>query len=137
MLIKCPECANDVSSAASSCPKCGHPILPTLRQSPPASPVDRDYMEYDARKKSVGLAYVFLIFLGGLGIHRFYLNNMVGFVFPILWVGGVLIAMTGNPLGIVMMIGAGGFMLVDLFLLPGLVREYNLSLAANLGTMKV
>ncbi|MDB6040693.1 MAG: Zinc-ribbon protein [Verrucomicrobiales bacterium] len=25
-LIKCPECSNDVSDKASSCPKCGYPI---------------------------------------------------------------------------------------------------------------
>lgn len=25
-LIKCPECGNDVSSSATSCPKCGYPI---------------------------------------------------------------------------------------------------------------
>lgn len=26
MLIKCPECDNDVSSEATACPKCGHPL---------------------------------------------------------------------------------------------------------------
>lgn len=26
MLVKCPECANDVSDAAAACPKCGHPM---------------------------------------------------------------------------------------------------------------
>lgn len=25
-LVKCPECAASVSSAAAACPKCGHPI---------------------------------------------------------------------------------------------------------------
>lgn len=25
-LIKCPECSNQVSAQASSCPKCGHPL---------------------------------------------------------------------------------------------------------------
>lgn len=27
-LFSCPSCGNDVSSAASSCPKCGHPFFP-------------------------------------------------------------------------------------------------------------
>lgn len=27
-LIKCPECGKEVSSSASSCPNCGHPISP-------------------------------------------------------------------------------------------------------------
>jgi hypothetical protein len=26
MLIKCPACSNDVSTSATSCPKCGHPL---------------------------------------------------------------------------------------------------------------
>ena len=38
-------------------------------------------MEYDARKKSLGLAYVFLIFLG-VGVRQFYLNNIGGIAFP-------------------------------------------------------
>lgn len=35
-LVKCPTCANDVSSAAASCPACGHPLaedpMPTREQ---------------------------------------------------------------------------------------------------------
>lgn len=27
-LIKCPECGKEVSSGATSCPNCGHPISP-------------------------------------------------------------------------------------------------------------
>ena len=36
MLVKCPECANDVSSEAASCPKCGHPMAakPTAPPEP-------------------------------------------------------------------------------------------------------
>lgn len=29
MLVKCPECGNDMSSSAASCPKCGHPNAET------------------------------------------------------------------------------------------------------------
>lgn len=29
MLVKCLECGNEVSSQASSCPKCGHPVAPS------------------------------------------------------------------------------------------------------------
>ena len=32
-LIKCPECGNEVSSAAMSCPKCGYPIATTSSTS--------------------------------------------------------------------------------------------------------
>lgn len=26
-LVKCPECGNDISDKAKSCPKCGHPMM--------------------------------------------------------------------------------------------------------------
>jgi hypothetical protein len=31
-LIKCPECSNEVSDKAASCPKCGHPLQATAPQ---------------------------------------------------------------------------------------------------------
>lgn len=34
MLTKCPECANDVSSAATACPKCGHPLVLKSAETP-------------------------------------------------------------------------------------------------------
>lgn len=37
-LISCPECAKDVSSAAASCPHCGHPIRPSAEPDPPPVP---------------------------------------------------------------------------------------------------
>ena len=33
-LIKCPECARDVSDQAASCPQCGYPIQRTSRTAP-------------------------------------------------------------------------------------------------------
>ncbi|HEY3242135.1 MAG TPA: NINE protein [Phycisphaerae bacterium] len=68
--------------------------------------------------KSIGVAYVLWFFLGVLGIHRFYLNR-VG--------TGVLWLLTGGLLGI-------GW-LVDLFLIPGMVRQANLEEAVmRIGT---
>lgn len=40
MLIKCPECDRDVSSSASACPNCGHPI-------------DMDSGPFGARKRGI------------------------------------------------------------------------------------
>ena len=28
-MIQCPECGKQISSAAASCPNCGHPLTPT------------------------------------------------------------------------------------------------------------
>lgn len=55
-LIKCPECENSFSDKALSCPSCG------FRAGKYAG-------------KSKGLALVLAIFLGGLGIHKFYLGQ--------------------------------------------------------------
>ena len=58
--------------------------------------------------KTTFTAYLLLIFLGGLGIHRFYLGKNGT---------GVLYLLTGGLLGI----GC----IVDLFLIPSMVQEAN------------
>lgn len=40
-LIKCPECGKEVSSGATSCPNCGHPISPQKEISYKAVTVDQ------------------------------------------------------------------------------------------------
>lgn len=55
-LIKCPECENSFSDKALSCPSCG------FRAG-----------KYAGKSKS--LAIVLAIFLGGFGIHKFYLGQ--------------------------------------------------------------
>src|SRR5690242_15818053 len=46
-LIKCPECAKDVSDAAAACPHCGHPI----RQAPPTPAIATAAPERSATTK--------------------------------------------------------------------------------------
>jgi TM2 domain-containing membrane protein YozV len=74
--------------------------------------------------KEVGIAYLFLFLLGGFSAHRFYLG-LVGsaIVFNVLWWGGWILA--GLAIGIPMMVAAGIWWFVDLFLLPSLVRNAN------------
>jgi TM2 domain-containing membrane protein YozV len=74
--------------------------------------------------KEVGIAYILLLLLGGFAAHRFYVGrtgSAVGFL--ILWWGGWLLA--ALAIGIPMLIAGGIWLLVDLFLLPSLVREAN------------
>jgi TM2 domain-containing membrane protein YozV len=53
-------------------------------------------------QKSNVLAYVLWFFLGGLGIHQFYLgNNARGLLNLILGVGTAILGMTGLPFGII------------------------------------
>ncbi|RDI40132.1 TM2 domain-containing protein [Falsibacillus pallidus] len=59
-------------------------------------------------KKDLVIAYVLLIFLGSLGIHKFYLGKVgmgIAYIFTLGFLG----------------IGC----LIDLFTLPGQVRKYN------------
>ena len=74
--------------------------------------------------KEVGIAYLFLLLLGGFSAHRFYLG-LIGsaIVFNVLWWGGWLLV--GFAVGIPMLIAAAIWWFVDLFLLPALVRNAN------------
>ena len=58
--------------------------------------------------KSTVVAYLLWFFLGGLGIHRFYLGRPISGIFYLLTVGGFVIGW-----------------IIDLFLVPGMVRQEN------------
>lgn len=83
----------------------------------------RAHMMYDANRKSTGVAYLLCIFLGGFGAHRFYLGRTGSTVAQLALglVGWVTAFLTWIPLGI--------WLLVDLFLIPGIAREQNMALA--------
>ena len=77
---------------------------------------------FEANRKSVAAAYLFWIFLGALGAHRFYAGSkktgiaqLVLLCIPI--VGWALL---------------GLWLLADLFLIPGLVRDHNMQLIEEL-----
>ncbi len=74
--------------------------------------------------KEAGIAYVLAIFLGTLGIHRFYLGR-VGTAIAILSLT-VLGGLTAWLLiGLPLLLAAGIWWVIDLFLIPGMVREEN------------
>ncbi|WP_426321610.1 DUF2510 domain-containing protein [Microbacterium sp. E-13] len=74
--------------------------------------------------KEVGIAYLLLFLLGGFSAQRFYLGlTGSAILFNVLWWGGWILA--GLAVGIPMMVAAGIWWFVDLFLLPSLVRNAN------------
>lgn len=83
----------------------------------------RAHMMYDANKKSQGVAYLLCIFFGGLGAHRFYLGRTgTGAAQLVLWLlGWITLFVAWIPLGI--------WVIVDLFLIPGIARQKNMELA--------
>ena len=83
--------------------------------------------------KSPLVAYLLLIFLWGLGVHRMYLGRWVsGILMAALWGLGWLTApiLIGWPLvGLVCL-----WALIDLLLIPGMIREDNAQMRRELGS---
>ncbi|MDD3446868.1 MAG: TM2 domain-containing protein [Zavarzinia sp.] len=81
-------------------------------------------MAYDANKKSVGVAYLLWFFLGGFGGHRFYLGS-VGLAVTqlVLTVLGAVLSFVGVGLALLAVVGI--WVLIDAFLIPGMISAYN------------
>lgn len=89
----CAQCGAQLVDEAVVCPKCGCAVAPTKTVDPNASP------------KSRRVALLLCIFVGGLGIHRFYVGKIGT---------GVLWLLTAGCLGIgalvdLIMIACGTF----------------------------
>lgn len=75
--------------------------------------------------KSTGVAYLLWFFLGGIGAHRFYLGRTgTGFLYLILF---VLVILTGGLAAIVTV----PWLLLDLFLIPGMATSCNAQFGAS------
>ncbi len=60
-LVKCPECSAEVSAAATTCPKCGHPLT-------------------NSKPKSTGQATIAVLL--GLGASWLWFGAHLYFIFP-------------------------------------------------------
>lgn len=88
-------------------------------------------MMYDANKKQALIAYVLWFFVGMLGGHRFYLGRTSSAV--LMLVGTILSTLlTLVVVGLLGLFVIGVWVLVDAFLIPGMVEQYNRDLAARL-----
>ena len=75
-------------------------------------------LAFNQMRKSAGVAYLLFIFLGGLGIHRFYLRQ----VWPgVVWMGVTVLTLQ-NP---GMMIPFAVVALIELCVLHMSVKAYN------------
>ena len=71
--------------------------------------------------KSPVIAYLLLIFLGGFGAHRFYLGKTgTAVTMLILFLLGWVTLIIG--VGLILLAAVGIWGLVDLFLIPGMIR---------------
>ncbi len=83
-------------------------------------------MAYDANKKSTGVAYLLWFFLGGIGVHRFYLGKTGS---GLLLMAITLVGLLLFPLLIVTAI----WVIVDAFLIPGIIQVHNNGLVQKFG----
>jgi TM2 domain-containing membrane protein YozV len=93
----------------------------------------RAQLAYDAGKKSMLLAYVLWFFVGGLGVHRFYLGRIGSGVallalFLICWLLGFITL----GIGFVALLIPAAWLLIDAFLIPGMVNGHNQALVSRL-----
>ncbi|WP_405403789.1 TM2 domain-containing protein [Paracoccus sp. Ld10] len=74
--------------------------------------------------KSPLIAYLLLIFLGWVGAHRFYLRKTgSAATMLVLWVVGLMTIAAG--IGLIILAAIGIWAFVDLFLIPGMVRDHH------------
>ncbi|WP_394552063.1 NINE protein [Agromyces sp. MMS24-JH15] len=80
--------------------------------------------------KESAVAYVFAIFLGGFGAHRFYLGAIPSAVTQLcLTILGI--ATSAIVVGGILLLVVGIWVIVDLFLIPGEVRYANARIEAD------
>ncbi|MFU7527762.1 TM2 domain-containing protein [Qipengyuania sp. ASV99] len=82
----------------------------------------RKQQAIEANRKSVGLAYLLWFLLGAFGVHRFYAGSTRTGVAQLLLLLSVL--------GWVVLIP---WLLIDLALIPGLIRDHNMKTVELLG----
>lgn len=77
--IQCPECSEPISNQSDSCNSCGFPIIKPApsKAVPQPSPTQNHttIVRVNSNRKSKGVAIMLALFLGGFGIHKFYLNQ--------------------------------------------------------------
>lgn len=75
----CEYCGNEIDDDAKFCPKCG-----TMQENATVQPIPaaqqeqtaQDYERSNASPKSRTVTALLAFFLGGLGIHRFYVGKV-------------------------------------------------------------
>lgn len=83
--------------------------------------------------KSTGLAYVLWFFLGGLGMHRFYLGRpLSGLILLLMVPAGIFMMLAQNHFGAFLVIIGVLWLIVDAFLIPGMVNRSREKVRRNL-----
>jgi TM2 domain-containing membrane protein YozV len=81
-MMYCQKCGKELSDQASFCPSCGHPVRSASMG--PGFSADKT-----VSPKSRLAALLLCLFLGGLGVHRFYVGKIGTGVAMIFTLGGL------------------------------------------------
>lgn len=92
-------------------------------------------MYFEANKKSTGVAYLLWFFLGMLGAHRFYLGQTGSAVAQLVITLGSLV-LSVVVIGLITIWISVIWVLIDIFLIPQMAREYNNKLLARANTFR-
>lgn len=107
--VFCSSCGEIIKKEAEICPKCG------VRQKTSTSV---QYDPAEVSEKSRLVTFLLCTFLGGIGVHRFYVGKVASGVFMILTLGGI-----------------GVWLLVDwIMILSGNFRDKDMKVIKNWNT---
>jgi TM2 domain-containing membrane protein YozV len=99
---------------------------------PNSSATNVQMMQYDALRKSAGVAFALWFFVGSFGGHRFYMGK-TGSAVAMLVITLLCIPLTFAVIGLFGLAAIAVWALVDAFCIPGWVRSHSLKLASTLG----
>ena len=88
-------------------------------------------LQYEATRKSVGIAYLLWFFFGTLGGHRFYMKK-TGSAVTMLIITLVSIPLTFIFVGFIGIAATAMWALVDAFLIPGWISSHNLAIVHSM-----
>lgn len=104
---------------------------PSIKRAGGMSDVGK-IMMFESGKKSTTTAFLLCLFLGGLGIHRFYLGRSgSGAAMLIMWLCSCVLMLV--LIGFVTIWITPIWAFIDLFLISGMTKQYNDELASKLG----
>ena len=84
--MKCPSCGKEISNDSKFCEFCGFQIVSPVTSTTSQNAFDNSE---GISSKSRLVAFLLCLFLGGIGIHRFYVGKTGSAIAQILTLGGL------------------------------------------------